>query len=67
MPSNGSRRHREGETLRVLLILLLAAPVLAGCDVVAAPFHVAGGVVGVVPVVGDVAAAPLEVTGDAID
>ncbi len=44
---------------------------LAGCstatDIVAAPFHIATDVVRVVPVVGDVVAAPLDIVGNVID
>ena len=49
------------------LLLLAAAASLAGCGVVAAPLRVTSGVVKVVPVAGDVAAAPLDVTADTID
>ena len=49
------------------LLLLGAAMSLAGCGVVAAPLRVTSGVVKVVPVAGDVAAAPLDVTADTID
>jgi hypothetical protein len=49
------------------LLLLAAATSLAGCGVVAAPLRVTSGVVKVVPVAGDVVAAPLDVTADTID
>ena len=49
------------------LLLLAAAASLAGCGVVAAPLRVTSGVVKVVPVAGDVVAAPLDVTADTID
>ena len=49
------------------LLLLVAATSLAGCGVVAAPLRVTSGVVKVVPVAGDVVAAPLDVTADTID
>ncbi len=52
--------------LRALLILAIAAG-LAGCGVVAAPVRVTSAAVKVVPVAGDVVAAPLDVTADAID
>lgn len=49
-------------------ILILTATVgLAGCGVVAAPVRVTSAVVKVVPVAGDVVAAPLDVTADVID
>lgn len=47
--------------------LLLAALALAGCGAVAAPFRVTSAAVQVVPVAGDVVAAPLDVTADTID
>jgi hypothetical protein len=57
--------------LRLPRLLLPLLPLLAACgtaaDIVAAPFHVAADVVRVVPVVGDVVAAPLDLVGDAID
>ena len=56
--------------LRPLLLLGAAmglAASLAGCGVVAAPLRVTSGVVKVVPVAGDVVAAPLDVTADTID
>jgi hypothetical protein len=49
------------------LALLLACAGLTSCAVVALPFHVTADVLKVVPVVGDIAAAPFEVVGDAID
>jgi len=52
--------------LRAILILVTAAG-LAGCGVVAAPVRVTSAAVKVVPVAGDVVAAPLDVTADAID
>ena len=48
-------------------LALAAVLVLPGCGVVALPFRAAGAVVKAVPVVGGVAAAPLDVTGDVID
>ena len=51
---------------RSLLILAIAAS-LAGCGVVAAPVRVTSAAVKVVPVAGDVVAAPLDVTADVID
>ena len=52
--------------LRTLLILAAAAS-LAGCGVVAAPVRGTSAVVKVVPVAGDVVAAPLDVTAGVID
>jgi uncharacterized protein DUF6726 len=52
--------------LRAFLILAAAAS-LAGCGVVAAPVRGTSAVVKVVPVAGDVVAAPLDVTADVID
>jgi hypothetical protein len=52
--------------MRVMLILVVAAG-LAGCGVVAAPVRVTSAAVKVVPVAGDVVAAPLDVTADTID
>jgi hypothetical protein len=57
-------RHRR--LLGVMLILATAAS-LAGCGVVAAPVRVTSAAVKVVPVAGDVVAAPLDVTADTID
>lgn len=51
---------------RVFLVLT-AATSLAGCGVVAAPVRTTSAVVKVVPVAGDVVAAPLDVTADTID
>ena len=56
--------------LRSLLGVTLAmatAASLAGCGVVAAPVRATSAVVKVVPVAGDVVAAPLDVTADVID
>lgn len=50
-----------------LLALLAATTALAGCGVVALPFRATSAVVKVVPVAGDVVAAPLDVTADVID
>ena len=49
-----------------MMILAIAAN-LAACGVVAAPVRVTSAVVKVVPVAGDVVAAPLDVTADVID
>lgn len=57
---------RHNRLLGAILILAAAAG-LAGCGVVAAPVRVSSAVVKVVPVAGDVVAAPLDVTADVID
>ena len=49
------------------LLILTAAAALAGCGVVAAPVRVTSAAVKVVPVAGDVVAAPLDVSADVID
>lgn len=48
-------------------LILAAAAGPAGCGVVAAPVRGASTVVKVVPMAGDVVAAPLDVTADVID
>jgi hypothetical protein len=53
--------------MRPILALLLACVGLAGCGAVALPFRVTADVARVVPIVGDVVAAPLDAVGDAID
>ena len=50
-----------------LLAVVAAATALSGCGVVALPFRATSAVVKVVPVAGDVVAAPLDVTADVID
>jgi len=50
-----------------LVMALMAAAVLAGCSVAAAPVRVTSDVVKVVPIAGPVVAAPLDVTADVID
>ena len=50
-----------------LMLLVAAAAALAGCGVVAAPVRVTSAAVKIVPVAGDVVAAPLDVTADVID
>lgn len=52
--------------VRLALLATFAAGV-AGCGVVALPFRATSAVVKVVPVAGDVVAAPLDVTADVID
>ncbi len=50
-----------------IVLVLLACIALSGCGAVALPFRVTADVARVVPVVGDVVAAPLDAVGDAID
>jgi hypothetical protein len=47
--------------------LLLICLSLTACGAVALPFRVTADVARIVPVAGDVVAAPLDATGDAID
>jgi hypothetical protein len=49
------------------MLIMSAAATLAGCGVVALPVRATSAVVKVVPVAGDVVAAPLDVTADTID
>ena len=49
------------------VLVFAAAMSLAGCGVVAAPVRGTSAVVKVVPVAGDVVAAPLDVTADVVD
>jgi hypothetical protein len=68
---HGGVYRQEGRDImvrcfRVMLILTMAAS-LAACGVVAAPVRGTSAVVKVVPVAGDVVAAPLDVTADVID
>ena len=57
---------RHDQVLRAMLILAIAAS-LAGCGVVAFPVRTTSAAVKIVPVAGDVVAAPLDWTADAID
>ena len=50
-----------------IVMLLAVVGGLPGCGVVALPFRATSAVVKIVPVAGDVVAAPLDVTADAID
>lgn len=50
-----------------VILVVVAVLGLAGCGVVAAPVRGTSAVVKVVPVAGDVVAAPLDVTADVID
>jgi hypothetical protein len=49
------------------ILLVVAVLGVGGCGVVAAPVRGTSAVVKVVPVAGDVVAAPLDVTADVID
>jgi len=51
---------------RVLAVALICTS-LTACGAIALPFRVTADVARVVPVAGDVVAAPLDATGDAID
>ena len=63
-----SRSTAQPEILRMRFILMLLACIdLSGCGAVALPFRVTADVARIVPVVGDVVAAPLDAVGDAID
>ncbi|MBI3199616.1 MAG: hypothetical protein HYZ40_19315 [Rhodospirillales bacterium] len=57
---------RSRRLLGVTLALAVTTS-LAGCGVVAAPVRGTSAVVKIVPVAGDVVAAPLDVTADIID
>ena len=64
------RQSLPRATLAVLIALATGLGLtggLAGCGVVAAPVRVTSAGAKVVPVAGDVVAAPLDVTADAID
>lgn len=58
---------RRSCRLVAALTVVAAAVVLSGCGVVALPFRATSAVVKIVPVAGDVVAAPLDVTADVID
>lgn len=61
------RYDRLPVMLLMMILMLAVAASLAGCGVVAAPVRATSAVVKVVPVAGDVVAAPLDVTADTID
>jgi hypothetical protein len=62
------RRHSRLPGVLLILTAALGLPMgLAGCGVVAAPVRMTSAVVKIVPVAGDVVAAPLDVTADVID
>ena len=61
------RQRRLPGAFLILTAALGLTGSLAGCGVVAAPVRVTSAVVKVVPVAGDVVAAPLDVTADVID
>jgi hypothetical protein len=50
-----------------VMLILAAGASLAGCGVVAFPIRTTSAAAKIVPVAGDVVAAPLDVTADAID
>lgn len=50
-----------------MTLVLAVSATLTGCGVVAAPVRVTSAAVKIVPVAGDVVAAPLDVTADVID
>ncbi|MCF4165231.1 phosphoribosylglycinamide formyltransferase [Zavarzinia compransoris] len=61
---------KTAKTGRAALALILLSGLgfnLSGCAVVALPLRATAAVVKVVPVAGDVVAAPLDVTADVID
>lgn len=62
-----SRSQLLSRRLMHFLLLAVVAAALSGCGVVAAPIRGTSAVVKVVPVAGDVVAAPLDVTADTID
>lgn len=62
MVTRAQIRHSLGT-----LFILAMATSLTGCGLVALPFRTTSAVVKVVPVAGHAAAAPLDVTADAID
>ena len=62
----GTEPNAGRKWMRVLALLLVCAT-LAGCGAVALPFRATADVAQVVPVAGDVVAAPLDAAGDAID
>ncbi len=59
-------RHLRLTLVRSVMVLGAVAG-LAACSVVAAPVRTTSAVVKVVPVAGDVVAAPLDVSADVID
>lgn len=58
---------RSGRRLLGAALIVLAAASLGGCGVVAFPVRVSSAAVKIVPVAGDVVAAPLDATADTID
>lgn len=59
-------QHLRGRWLPATLLLVMAAG-LGGCGLVALPFRATSAVVKVVPVAGDVVAAPFDATAEVID
>lgn len=58
---------RSGRRLLGATLIVLAATSLGGCGVVAFPARVGSATAKIVPVAGDVVAAPLDATADTID
>ena len=56
--------HRQ---MLKMVLVVAAAAALAGCGAVATPVRVTSAGAKIVPVAGDVVAAPLDVTADVID
>lgn len=61
-----TRSYRSNRLLAAALLVVMAAT-LSGCGVVAFPVRTTSAAVKIVPVAGDVVAAPLDVTADVID
>jgi len=57
---------RHSRLLSAIVLIAMAAS-LAGCGVAAFPVRTTSAAVKIVPVAGDVVAAPLDVTADVID
>jgi hypothetical protein len=62
-----ARCSRASRLLGGAMLVVAAAVGLGGCGVVAFPVRTTSAAVKVVPVAGDVVAAPLDVTADTID
>lgn len=60
-------QYRPCTRILALALLVAASASLGACGVVAFPVRTTSAAVKVVPVAGDVVAAPLDVTADAID
>ena len=66
-PPSGTPDKPERSDMTRLALLIVTAAVLSGCGVAALPFRATSAVVKVVPVAGNVVAAPLDVTAGVID